>query len=86
VTGYAVTFARSARKELTSLPAATAGRLLARIRALADEPRPRGCKKIRGAERVWRIRVGDHRVVYRIDETLGTVDVITVRHRRDVYR
>lgn len=83
---YTVTFARSARKELTSLPSATAARIFARIRLLADEPHPRGCRKIRGAEDAWRLRVGDYRVVYRVDETLRNVDVVAVGHRRDVYR
>lgn len=86
MSGYAITFARSARKELTSLPSATAVRIFDRIRSLADEPRPRGSRKIRGAEGVWRLRAGNYRVVYRVDDTLRSVDVIAIGHRRDVYR
>jgi mRNA interferase RelE/StbE len=47
---------------------------------------PIGCKKLSGAEDLWRLRVGDYRVVYRIDDDKHTVDVTVVRHRREVYR
>ena len=83
---YAVTFARSARRELEALEPPYAARILARIEALAVEPRPGGAKKLQGAQRLWRIRVGDYRVVYNIDDRKRAVDVVRVRHRRDVYR
>jgi mRNA interferase RelE/StbE len=86
VSRYAVTFARSARKELANLPIDTGRRVLERVRALIDEPRPTGCRKIRGTEGAWRLRVGDYRVIYRVDDAARTVDVVAVRHRRDVYR
>jgi mRNA interferase RelE/StbE len=83
---YAVTFARSARKELEALEPPQIARILARIEALATEPRPGSSKKLQGAQRLWRIRVGDFRVVYNIDDRRHVVDVVRVRHRRDVYR
>ncbi|WP_448573903.1 type II toxin-antitoxin system RelE family toxin [Trichothermofontia sp.] len=55
------------------------------IRALAEESRPSGCKKLKGREG-WRIRVGDYRVVYDIDDEAQTVLIVHIGHRRDVYR
>ena len=83
---YEVIFARSARKELENLPVATADRALARIEKLADNPRPRGATKLRGRKNLWRIRVGEHRVVYSVDDGAKQIDITHIRHRRDVYR
>jgi mRNA interferase RelE/StbE len=83
---YAVVFARSARKELERLSAATADRILRRIEALATNQRPRGTKKLVGSGNLWRLRVGDYRIVYGIDDEARLVDVIAVRHRKDAYQ
>ena len=61
---YDITFARSARKDLERLPRRVALRALDAIEALANVPRPDGCRKIQGATDLWRIRVGDYRVIY----------------------
>jgi len=86
VDSYAITFARPARKELQALQHDLAGRILAVIEELAEEPRPAGCRKLRNSRDLWRVRVGDYRVVYRVDDRERTVDVVIVRHRSDVYR
>jgi mRNA interferase RelE/StbE len=52
---------------------------------LADNPRPPGCKKLKGGDKEWRIRVGDYRVVYTIDDAKLLVEVTRIRHRSDVY-
>lgn len=83
---YAITFARSARKELESLDGAVVRRVFARIEALSQDPRPSHCKKLKGSRDLWRIRIGDYRVVYRLDDKAHLVDVISVQNRRDVYR
>jgi len=83
---YAVTFARSASKELEALDAPLVTRIVARSEALADQPRPPGVQKLRGAESQWRLRVGDYRVVYEIDDRQRTIDIVRIRHRREVYR
>ena len=83
---YAVVFARSARKELERLGEPLASRVLRRIEALALSPRPDGCRKLQGAANLWRIRIGDHRVLYSVDDVRLVVDVIAVRHRGDAYR
>jgi mRNA interferase RelE/StbE len=83
---YAVTFARSARKELVGLNQPLQLRVFRRIERLADDPRPAGCRKLEGADDLWRIRIGDCRVVYAVDDSRHLVDVIAVRHRSDAYR
>ena len=86
MSSYAIVFARSARKELEQLPVRDVGRIFARIEALADEPRPDGCRKVAGQAATWRIRVGVYRVLYAVDDDPRLIDIIAVRHRRDAYR
>ena len=83
---YALRFARAARRELEALDMAMVQRLFASIERLAREPRPRGCRKIRGADNLWRIRIGDYRVLYTIDDQARIIDILAVRHRSDAYR
>jgi len=83
---YTVTFARSARRELELLETLAIARILPRIEALANDPRPYGCCKIKGGRNLWRIRVGDYRIGDAIEDSQRAIDVIAVRHRRDVYR
>lgn len=83
---YRITFARSARKELQALDAANVGRIFARIETLARRPRPSNCVKLRGKNNLWRIRVGVYRVIYTVDDQRRLVDIVAVRHRKDVYR
>jgi len=83
---YQITFARSARKELQALPMSVAERILTKIEALVSNPRPTGCKKLKGPTRLWRLRIGEYRVVYDLDDENRVVDITIVRHRSDVYR
>jgi mRNA interferase RelE/StbE len=82
---YAITFARSARKELESLDAVIVQRVFRKIEALADSPRPQGCRKLTGYKNEWRIRVGDYRVIYSVYEDENRIDIVAVRHRRHAY-
>jgi mRNA interferase RelE/StbE len=86
VSVYQLIFARSARQELEELPRRVAERMLARIDALAENPRPRGGRKLQGPSQLWRIRVGEYRVIYAIDDSKRTVDILVIRHRSDAYR
>jgi mRNA interferase RelE/StbE len=61
-------------------------RVDARIRELADNPRPRGVEPVRGAQGGFRVRVGDYRILYDVDDAQQVVIIGRVRHRRDVYR
>lgn len=83
---YTVSFKASAVKETEKLPTLVARKVLAKASALADNPRPPGCVKLAGSKDVWRIRVGQYRIVYVIDDNAKTVDVRIVAHRREVYR
>ena len=83
---YSIIFARSAERELESLPSKAVNQIFPKIASLSEKPRPRGCKKLSGEGNLWRIRVGNYRVIYSIDDVGHIVDVIQVRHRSDAYR
>lgn len=83
---YAVVFARSARQELEALDTPLISRIFPKIEALSKHPHPKGSKKLQGKKNLWRIRIGDYRVVYGIYEEKHLVDIIAVRHRSKVYR
>ncbi|MFZ5804256.1 MAG: type II toxin-antitoxin system RelE family toxin [Acidobacteriota bacterium] len=85
VANYRVVFTRSARRELESLEVGVARRILLRVERLTTNPRPPGAIKLRGAGDLWRIRVGDYRVIYAIDDVEHLVDIRVVRHRSEVY-
>lgn len=82
---YSIGFASSARQALRRLEAKVRVRIAERIEALEDDPRPPGCKKMAGAD-LWRIRIGDYRVVYSIEDAQLIVLVVRVGHRREIYR
>lgn len=83
---YTITFARSARKELEALDAAIVNRIFPKIEALAQAPRPTGCRKLQGEKFLWRIRIGDYRVIYAIYDEQGMIDIIAIRHRSKAYK
>ena len=82
---YSLEIKRSAAKELGQLPPKDQGRVVARIQALADDPRPPGAEKLSGQER-YRIRQGDYRILYEIEDQVLCVMVVKIGHRRDVDR
>jgi mRNA interferase RelE/StbE len=81
---YAVSILRRAQKELGQLSSPSFERVCDAIRSLAGNPRPPGCRKLVGRDG-WRIRVGDYRVIYQIDDSARTILVLHVGHRRDIY-
>ena len=85
VVRYSLDIKPSARKELESLSDNLIARIVPKIDSLAADPRPSGTKKLRGYKDLWRIRVGDYRIVYIIDDDRKMVSVTRVAHRRDVY-
>ena len=82
---YRVDITRSVEKELEALAAKDRKRVVARMRALADNPRPPGCEKLSGEEK-YRIRQGDMRVLYEIADREAVITIVKIGHRRDVYR
>ncbi len=82
---YELLITRSAARELEELPAKDRRRIAAKIRGLATVPRPEGTEKLSGEEK-YRLRQGDYRVPYAIDDGARTVTIMKIGHRRDVYR
>lgn len=82
---YRLELKPSAAKDLDRLPGETWQRVKAALTALRTDPRPAGCVKLAGGEG-WRIRVGDWRALYDIDDGAQVVTILRVKHRRDVYR
>ncbi len=83
---YEVRFRKSAGKDLQRLDTTIQRRVLKAAELLADEPRPVGCKKLHGSEDAYRIRVGDYRIVYTVEDAVRIVAIERIRHRREVYR
>lgn len=82
---YQVILPKSVQKELNRLSDDMAKRILTRLAGLETNPRPADVKKLKGRD-AWRIRVGDYRVIYEIHDRILQIIVITVGHRREVYR
>jgi mRNA interferase RelE/StbE len=85
VASYRIEVKRSAAKELAELPKADCQRVVARIQALGDEPRPHGCEKLTGDDK-HRLRQGNYRILYEIDDESRTVTIVKVGNRKEVYR
>ena len=85
MSNYAVEMKPSARKELWALPNDVLARAVARVESLSDNPRPPGCKKLKGYRNQWRIRIGNWRVIYLIDDSEARVSITRIAHRREVY-
>jgi mRNA interferase RelE/StbE len=85
VASYRVVLTSSAAKELKRLSGQLNERIVPRLEKLASNPRPPGCKKLNGGHNEWRIRVGDYRVIYTIDDAALRVDVTRIRNRSEVH-
>lgn len=83
---YTVNFRPSARKSLGKLPRRDQVRIVTAAEALSEQPRPTGAKKLVAEENLWRIRVGDYRVIYKIEDGNLLILVLKIAHRKDVYR
>jgi mRNA interferase RelE/StbE len=84
--GYAVQLKPSVDRRLQKLPVDVQRRMVGEMAALAFDPRPVGVVKLVGADNLWRVRVGDYRIVYEVDDKRGLVTVLRVAHRKDIYR
>jgi mRNA interferase RelE/StbE len=82
---YSVLITRSAEKEIERLPTHVRRLVVRRIEALAGDPRPHGSQKLAGEDK-YRVRQGDYRIVYTIEDEIVTVTVVRIAHRSDVYR
>lgn len=82
---YSVVIQRRAQKRIARFTPEIQDRIEKDLQALSEEPRPPGSRKLQGREG-WRIRVGDYRAIYEIDDTAREVLVVAVGHRKDIYR
>ena len=82
---YKVYFKESVEKDFTAIPRKDLVKILRRIKALSENPRPSGGEKLTGHER-YRVRQGRYRIVYSIEDEVLTVWIVKVGHRKDVYR
>jgi mRNA interferase RelE/StbE len=83
---YEIRFRRSALREVEDLRQPLRRRVTRAMQDLSRDPRPPGVTLLSGPERIWRIPVGDHRIMYRLDDDRLVVVILRVRHRKDAYR
>ncbi len=83
---YEIEISRTAEKQLRRLPRADQARVVRTMRTLADNPFPRGARKLSGYDDVFRVRTGRYRILYSVSERTLVIVVLKVGHRRDVYR
>ena len=83
---YRVEFSRQADRQFRALPAEVQRRIAPKVNALAAAPRSRGAEQLEGFDALYRLRVGDYRIVYQIREQVLLILVVRVAHRREVYR
>jgi mRNA interferase RelE/StbE len=82
---YSIIFTKSSVRELGDIPRKDAQRILRRTSELAENPRPMGCEKLSGRP-LYRIRQGDYRIIYFVNDSNRIVDIIKIGHRREIYR
>ena len=82
---YKITIKKSAAKELREISKKDLRKIIKCIQSLAQNPRPRGARKLSGKEQ-YRVRQGDYRIVYSVDDKNSMVDIVKIGHRREIYR
>ena len=83
---YAIELRPAARRDLKNLPPDVQKRIGRKIDSLADDPRPPGVEKLSGGEDDYRVRVGDYRILYKIQDEVLLIVIVRVKHRREAYR
>ncbi|MDJ0618718.1 MAG: type II toxin-antitoxin system RelE/ParE family toxin [Calothrix sp. MO_192.B10] len=83
---YTVIISKSVQKQIDNLPNDVVQRVIEKIQNLASQPRPDGVVKLKGSDNEYRIRVGDYRIRYEIDDESQLVQLLQCKHRKDVYR
>jgi mRNA interferase RelE/StbE len=82
---YEIRITKRANKEIQDLSGELAKRVFKTIYGLSAEPRPSGCKKLKGSENEYRLRIGDYRILYLVEDSIKIVEIFKVGHRRNVY-
>jgi mRNA interferase RelE/StbE len=83
---YSIVISKSVQKQINDLPSQIRNRVVEKIQSLAQEPRPSDIVKLKGSGKEYRIRIGDYRVRYEIDDSSQIIRLLQCKHRRDVYR
>ncbi len=83
---YVICYSPTAERQIRALDPIVQRRILGKLGGLAEDPRPPGCVKLAGYEKLWWIRIGDWRVVYSIDDERKHIEITIVAHRRESYR
>lgn len=82
---YEVLLSKAARKQLAALPGFIHNKIIEDISQLSFEPRPIGCKKLKGYKKTYRIRAGDYRIIYEIEDKILRILVVAIGHRKNIY-
>jgi mRNA interferase RelE/StbE len=83
---WRVEYSARSRRDLSGIRVEDRVRLVKQADRLAEDPRPPGCRKLAGSDALYRVRVGDYRIVYQVEDAVLVVLVVRVAHRRDIYR
>ena len=83
---YTILISKSVQKQLDKLPEEIKPRTFSKIQALAAAPRPDGVKKLKGYTNQYRLRIGNYRIRYRVEDESKTIRILQCKHRKDVYR
>lgn len=83
---YRIEWRRSAKSEFRKLPQQIRSRVLSAVAELIDNPFPTGARKLVGNNDLWRLRIGNYRVIYRVESEVLIIEIVRVRHRKDAYR
>jgi mRNA interferase RelE/StbE len=83
---YELLIERRAEKDLKKLDSSLFSIIVEKIKSLSENPHPPGSRKLSGSQNDWRIRIGDYRVLYEIDNRARAIKIMRVKHRREVYR
>ncbi len=83
---YQVVLSKTAEKDLYNLPSKVIAKIIPVLKSLEENPRPHGCKKLKGYANLWRIRIGDYRAIYSVDDVILLVDIRDVGNRKDIYQ
>ena len=83
---YRVKWRKTTKKDLRRIPSREVLKIVIAVEALASNPKPHGSIKMQGSDCAYRLRIGDYRVVYEVYERSVIVEIVRVRHRRDIYR
>ncbi len=82
---YQVVLSKTAEKDLTKLPVQIIAKIILILESFENNPRPTGCKKLKGFKNLWRVRIGNYRIIYSIEDVILLVDVREIGHRKEIY-